>query len=103
MFLDIASKGIGKALREQRRRYTRRLGSWWRDGYIYRSKRVPLKTKFQRVASHVLSTALNERGRELGRKRTSRTMHARWRKSGLPTMAEEERGEDLEDYDLGCF
>ena len=35
------------------------MGSWWRDAYIYRSKSVSLRTKCQRVISHVFSTALN--------------------------------------------
>ena len=35
------------------------MGSRWRDGYIYRSKSVPMKTKCRRVLSHVCSTALN--------------------------------------------
>ena len=35
------------------------MGSWWRDGYICCSKSVPMKTKCQRVVSHVFSTALN--------------------------------------------
>ena len=35
------------------------MGSWWRDACIYRFKGVPLKTKCQRVISHVFSTVLN--------------------------------------------
>ena len=35
------------------------MGSWWRDGYICRSERVPMKTKCRRVLSHVYSTAQN--------------------------------------------
>ena len=34
------------------------MGSWWRDAKIYPSKSVSLKTKCQRVISHVFSTAL---------------------------------------------
>ena len=45
-------KGTEKTLRKG-------LGSWWRDGYIYRAKSVPFKTKWQRVVSQVFITALN--------------------------------------------
>ena len=46
------AQGVEKTLRKG-------MGSWWRDVYIYRSRSVPLKTKCQRVVSHVFSTALN--------------------------------------------
>ena len=46
------TQGVEKTLRKG-------MGCWWRDAYIYRSKSVSLKTKCQRVVSHVFSTALN--------------------------------------------
>ena len=46
------TQGVEKTLRKG-------MGSWWRDAEIYRSKSVSLKTKCQRVISHVFSTALN--------------------------------------------
>ena len=46
------AQGVEKTMRKG-------MGCWWRDVYIYRSRSVPLKTKCQRVVSHVFSTALN--------------------------------------------
>ena len=46
------AQGVEKILRKE-------MGSWWRDVYVYRSRSVPLKTRCQRVVSHVFSTALN--------------------------------------------
>ena len=46
------SQGAGRTVRKG-------IASWWRDGYIYRSKSVPTKTKCRRVLSHACSTALD--------------------------------------------
>ena len=46
------AQGVEKTLRKG-------MASWWRDVYIYRSRSVPLKTKCQRVVSHVFSTPFN--------------------------------------------
>ena len=35
------------------------MGKWWRDGQIHRAQSVSLRTKCERVVSHVFSTALN--------------------------------------------
>ena len=49
----------GQSVQGADRTLCKGVGSWWRDGYIYRSKCLRLKTKRQRVVSHVFGTALN--------------------------------------------
>ena len=49
----------GKGTQGQDTTLRKGIGSWWRDAYIYRSRGVPLKIKYQRIISHVLSTVLN--------------------------------------------
>ena len=62
------------------------VGCWWRDGYSYRTKSVPLMTECNRVVSHVVSTAQSGSVMRAGgecveyRKRSSWVVRARWRK-----------------------
>ena len=48
----------GKGSQGAERTLCKGMGSWWRDGYIHKSKSVPMKTKCRRVVSHVYCTAL---------------------------------------------
>ena len=63
-------QGTEKTLREG-------LGSWWRAGYIYRAKSVPLKTECHTVVSHVFSVS-----RPWSVARTTNTRH--WDSKILP-------------------
>ena len=50
----------GKGFQGAERTFCKGMASWWRDRYVYSSKSVPMKTRCQRVLSHVYSTTLND-------------------------------------------
>ena len=64
------TQGVEKTLRKK-------MGSWRRDADIYSSKSVSLRTKCQRVISHVVSTALHSSANWTWNFYNARTVH-RW-------------------------
>ena len=56
--LDCHFQRDGKGVHGTEKTLRKGLESWWRDGYVYRAKSVPLNTKCHRVVSHLFSTAL---------------------------------------------
>ena len=49
----------GKGSQGTHRTLCKGMGSWWRGGYIYRSKCYSMHAKYRRVLSHVYSTAID--------------------------------------------
>ena len=59
--LEYRFRRNGKGIQGTERMLKTGMGSWWRNALIYRAKGLSLKTKCERVVSHVVSTALNGR------------------------------------------
>ena len=49
----------GKGVQGTERTLKKGVGSWWRDSHTYRARGVSLRTRRERVVSHVFSTGLN--------------------------------------------
>ena len=106
-FLVYRFRRNAKGIQGTERTLKKGMGGWWRDAHIYHAKTVSLRTKCAMVVSQVFSTGLNEKRWETKvmrltfrpvkkagkrwvekRKRTSREMRAKWRKTMAKKNAE---------------